>query len=70
MADPDNDLELILQSLIDAHPGPMYEHDPMCRYLIGRYALPGEGECNCSVARNLAAREAVQRLRAIIEGRG
>lgn len=62
---PAEDLELIMQSLIDAHPGPMHEHDGMCAYLMD----PVRRECNCSVARNLAARDAVSRLRAIIEGR-
>lgn len=49
--------EVIRRALIDAHPGPLDEHDAMCSI---HFALPGV--CNCSVARNAEAREALKSL--------
>lgn len=57
----DDDLQLVKTALLDHAPGPLPEHDPMCRTLSGWTDQRAKG-CNCSVARNTAARDALERV--------
>lgn len=56
-----DDLAIVREALIDADRGPLPEHDAMCRCLSGWPDQTAKG-CNCSVARNKAARQAIERI--------
>ena len=60
----ENDLAIIGIALTDAAPGTMPEHDAMCRTNSG-WPDQQEKGCNCWVARNVTAREALARIRKI-----
>ena len=62
----ENDLALIGMALTDAAPGPLPEHDPMCRVFSGYPEQRALG-CNCSVARNAGALEALARVRSALK---
>jgi hypothetical protein len=55
------DLVIIKEALLDHAPGPLPEHDPMCRTYSGWPDARAKG-CNCSVARNVTARQALVRV--------